>query len=318
VETKDVRIRPGSLGGPGRAKRSTSVRRRSASTLASSMPVTTTSHRPAPSPRGQLSAALAGKEHAGSARARVVDGSDGAHGPEPVGEQADLWVGDEVLRFLWGQPWELGTAAYWAEQTRRRAPVTSYALGDNLAEEVAACLLGGYGVPAAVGLAAFRATRDAGLLDGVPSAAALEALLRTPLHVAGRPRSVRYRFAAQRAHRLADALATLHASEPPNEPLQLRDWLLRLPGVGPKTASWIVRNHCGCQHVAIVDVHVHRAGLTAGFFDADWRLPRDYGRFELAFCEVAWLAGVSAAALDACIWDQLQALGPAAALLLGR
>lgn len=283
------------------------------------MPANTTSHRPAdaPSRSRRLAAALAYEERAGFATARVADGRHDP-GQEPVGEQVELHVAGEVVRFVWGHPWELGTAAYWAEQTRRRPPVAGYALGETLAEEVAACVLGGYGVPAAVGLAAFRAVRDAGLLDGAPSVAALETTLRTPLAVPGRPLPVRYRFAAQRAHRLTGALATLRASDPPHHPLELREWLLRLPGVGPKTASWVVRNHCDCQDVAIVDVHVHRAGLAGGFFAPAWRLPRDYRRFELAFCEVARVASIPAAALDACIWDQLQALGPAGALLLGR
>jgi N-glycosylase/DNA lyase len=280
------------------------------------MPATTTIRGPVvATPRRQD---LALGERGGSLSAVAVDILRLAPGPEPIGELVEMRVLDDEVRFEWGQPWELGTAAYWAEQTRRRPPVTSHALGESLAEEVAACLLGGHGIPAAVGLAAFYAARDAGLLDQVPTVAALHGLLCTPLHVPGRPRPVRYRFAAQRAHRLASALANLHASEPPSHPLELRDWLLGLPGIGPKTASWVVRNHCGCQRVAVVDVHVHRAGLAAGFFATRWRLPRDYRRFELAFCEVARLAEVSAPALDACIWDQLQALGPAGALVLAR
>jgi N-glycosylase/DNA lyase len=284
------------------------------------MAATTTSYGPTPAPfrARRVATVLARDQRASSVIARVVDWRHGTPGREPVGKQVELRVADDVLRFAWGQPWELGTAAYWAEQTRRNPPVTSYALGRSLAEELAACILGGHGIPAAVGLAAFRAVRDAGLLDGAPSAAALEMLLRTPRLVPGRPRPVRYRFAAQRAQRLAGALATLHVSDPPYEPLALRDWLLGLPGVGPKTASWVVRNHCGCQDVAVVDVHVHRAGLAAGFFAPGWRLPRDYRRFELAFCEVARVAGVSTAALDACIWGQLQVLGPAGALVLAR
>ena len=285
--------------------------------LAMSMPGTTTSHHPASArSRRRYRDGLPRVDCHGSGT-DVASWQVGSR-REPVGQVVELRVGEERLRFAWGQPWELGTAAYWAEQTRRRAPVESYALGEGLVEEVAACLLGGYGIPAAVGLAAFWAVRDAGVLDASPSARQLEALLRVPLIVPGRTRAVRYRFAAQRAKRLAGALASLRASDPPSDPLQLRDWLLTLPGVGPKTASWVVRNHCGSQDVAIVDVHVRRAGLAAGFFAPEWKLPRDYGRFELAFCEVARQAGVAAAAMDACIWDQLRALGPAGALLLAR
>lgn len=283
------------------------------------MPATRTTYGLAPAQvHCRLDVALREDECAGFVSARVRDQRARADRREPLGEEVALRVGERTLSFSWGHPWQLGTAAYWAEQTRRRPQVESYALGATLAEELGACMLGGYGIPAAVGIAAYDAVRTAGLLEATPTADAIEAVLRTPLSVPGRARPVRYRFAAQRAHRLAGALAILRAGEPPREPLDLRDWLLSLPGVGPKTASWVVRNHCGCGRVAIVDVHVHRAGLAAGFFARDWRLPRDYRRFETAFCQVAERAGVSAAALDACVWDQLQALGPAGALLLAR
>jgi N-glycosylase/DNA lyase len=262
--------------------------------------------------------ALARAERAGLTTSRVLAERSGASRSEPVGQQVELVIAGDLLRFAWGHPWELGTAAYWAHQTRELPFTSDYALGKTLAEELAACVLGGHGVPAAVGLAAFYVVRDEGLLDGVPTAVDLEKVLRAPLAVPGRRRPVHYRFPAQRAHRLAAALAVLADAEPPREPLRLRSWLLGLPGIGPKTASWIVRNHCGCDDVAIVDVHVRRAGLAAGFFRAQWRLPRDYLRFELAFCEVAQLAGIPTSTLDACIWGQLQALGPAGALLLAR
>jgi len=285
------------------------------------MPATETSHQqPTPArPRPvQLAAALASEEAAGFVSAQLLDQRRGARAAEPLGERVELRVGDELLPFAWGQPWELGTAAYWAEQTRRRPTPATYALGASLAEEVAACILGGYGIPAAVGLAAYEALRDAGLLIGCPSAPALEAVLRHPLTVHGRARPVRYRFARQRAERLSAALAVLRASDPPCNPVLLRDWLTRLPGIGPKTASWVVRNHCSCDEVAIVDIHVQRAGVAAGFFASRWRLPADYHRFERAFCQVASLAGVSAAALDACMWHQMQSLGRAQALFLAR
>lgn len=35
--------------------------------------------------------------------------------------------------------------------------------------------------------------------------------------------------------------------------------------IGPKTASWIVRNYRKSDCVAIIDIHIHRAGLLAGF-----------------------------------------------------
>jgi N-glycosylase/DNA lyase len=236
---------------------------------------------------------------------------------EPRGETVEIVVDGERLRFVWGEIHELGTAAYWVEQTRRFDVPPSYRLGETLAEEVAACILGGHGIPAEVGLAAFASLRAAGLLRPPGDPTAIEARLREPLLIAGRSRPVRYRFAAQRAARVSAALVILDSVPTPSEPLALREFLLAFPGVGPKTASWIVRNWTGCDGVAIIDVHVQRAGIAAGFFSPRWRLPRDYPRFDDAFCTVAHLGGVTTAALDACMWHQMQALGRAQPLLLG-
>jgi N-glycosylase/DNA lyase len=236
---------------------------------------------------------------------------------EPLGQRVVVTIGGSELCFDWGFPHELGTAAYWMEQTRMRGAPDTFALGGSLSEEVAACLLGGHGIPADIGLAAFHAVRDSGALESSAGAGALEAILSAPLRVPGRQKPVRYRFARQRAQRLSASLRLLGEATAPEDPLELRAWLLGLPGVGPKTASWIVRNRTACDDVAIIDIHVHRAGLNAGFFCPSWRLPTHYLVFEAAFCRVAAIAGVSAAALDACIWDQMQRLGRAQHLLLG-
>ena len=213
----------------------------------------------------------------------------------------------------------MGSAAYWVDQTRQRPSFGGHRIGATLAEETAACLLGGYGMPASVGLAAFAAVRDAGLLRTAspPDWVELEAALREPIHVPGRARPVRYRFPRQRAHRLAAALAHLSNIGDHDSGPELRDALLRCPGIGPKTASWVARNWLGSDEVAVIDVHLRRAGLAAGFFCPLWRLPAEYRLFERAFCAVARLGGVSAAAMDACIWDQLQYLGPAGRLVTG-
>ena len=229
-------------------------------------------------------------------------------------------VGANRFEFEWGEPHQLGTAAFWVEQTRQRHPDPDHRLGEKtLAEEVVACLLGGHGLPARMGLAAFRAVRAAGLIDTdpAPSSLALERILTQPIVLQPGGRSVRYRFPFQRATRVSCALQFLSEREVPGDALDLRDWLLDAPGIGPKTASWIVRNWRGSDGIAIIDVHVHRAGLAAGFFLPSWRLPRDYPLFEAAFCQVAGMGGVSTAALDARIWRDLSFLGRAGGLLVG-
>jgi N-glycosylase/DNA lyase len=151
--------------------------------------------------------------------------------------------------------------------------------------------------------------KTSGLLGSSPppSAALITKTISRPLCV-GR-RVVRYRFIRQRSERLAKCLALLASTALPSDPLQLREALRRLPGVGLKTASWIVRNHTGSDRVAIIDVHVYRACTAAGLFDESWQLPRDYLRCEEAFLAFATAGGVSAAALDACIWEQMHELG---------
>ena len=214
----------------------------------------------------------------------------------------------------WGEEWQLGTAAFWVQQAAAfPAGVGRHRLGANLREEVAACLLGGYGVSGPVGNAAFVALRDAGLLaEGLAEdtmAEGMSAVLARQLDVGGR--KMRYRFHQQRPRRLAAALAGLAAWEPEApalDDLELRDRLMMLPGVGPKTASWVVRNYRDSDAVAIIDIHVQRAGIGAGVFCAEWTLPRHYDRFESAFLGWASVGSVSAADLDAAIWRLLSTL----------
>lgn len=229
-----------------------------------------------------------------------------------------LRAGDTERTIRWGEPWHLGSASYWVQRCRDAVtPDYRHALGETLTEELAACVLGGYGIPADVGLAAYQSLRDQGLLSEAAraSGAELEAALHVPLRLGDR--SVRYRFAAQRGHRLAQALAVLRASDPPAAPLELRSWLMTLPGVGPKTASWIVRNHLGSDAVAIIDVHVLRAGVIAGVFDPRWSPSRHYFQLEDLFLEWARHGGVSAAGLDAVLWADMSRFGRDVHVTLG-
>lgn len=226
----------------------------------------------------------------------------------------------ETVTFDWGQPHHLGTAAYWIDQAFA-APSREPALrlGKDLYEEIAACLLGGFGMPAEVALTAYEAVRQEGLLDPpCHDPEPIRMVLERPLAVPGRARPVRYRFPRQRSDRLAAALhAATARSGWPDDDREFRDALAELPGVGIKTASWVTRNMRLSDDVAVIDVHIHNAGVAAGFFSEAWKLPRDYRRFEAAFCEVARLGGVGAAELDAVMWEQMALLGNARSLLLG-
>lgn len=214
----------------------------------------------------------------------------------------DMAVMDNVR---WGKVYAFPTPAYWAYQViarRLESNAVRYKLGNTLREEFGACLLGGHGMPASVGLAAFEHLRKLGAFAGKsPGEATLCEWLSQPLNVAGR--AVRYRFARQKAAYLAQGLTCLEAEAiPSGSGKELRDWLLRCPGIGHKTASWIARNWLDADDVAILDIHILRAGVLAGFFDPSMTVERDYIAMERRFLQFSSGLGVRASELDAVMW----------------
>jgi N-glycosylase/DNA lyase len=210
----------------------------------------------------------------------------------------------------WGAVDAFPTPAYWAYQVlARRVSGTTvrYRIGDTLAEEVAACLLGGHGIPASIGLAAFRHLKRHGLLSpahGVPTEADLLERLSAPMELDGK--QVHYRFAKQKARYLHSAFSRLAEGPAPIATgRQLRDWLLPVQGIGPKTASWIARNWLDADDVAILDIHILRAGLLGGFFEQGLTVERDYLKLEQQFLAFARGLGVRASELDALMWLEM-------------
>lgn len=215
---------------------------------------------------------------------------------------------EEVLPGLcWGSVDAFPTPAYWAYQVLARRISGSqlrYKLGETLEEEVAACLLGGHGINAGTGLAFFRWLRAQGAFARPTSEAELLALLSRPIYIDGR--MVRYRFVRQKAHYLSCALERLRRSSAPTTTGRaLRDWLMEIPGIGPKTASWVARNWLDADDVAILDIHVLRAGAIAGFFRPGLKVERDYLALEEQFLRFSEAMGVRASELDAAIWYEM-------------
>jgi N-glycosylase/DNA lyase len=215
---------------------------------------------------------------------------------------------EQVLPGLrWGAIEAFPTPAYWAYQVIARRLVNRsvhYRLGTSLEEELVACLLGGHGIPARVGVAAFQRLRTRGILAGTPSEQELLIQLKEPLWIEGRP--VHYRFANQKARYLSTALHLIRETPPSMASGQsLRDALMALPGVGPKTASWIARNWLDADDVAILDIHVLRAGALTGFLDSSLRVDRDYLALESQFLRFSHAIGVRPAELDALIWLEM-------------
>lgn len=210
----------------------------------------------------------------------------------------------------WGAYEQLFTPAFWAARAfLEEGALGNYRLGRTLREEVVACLLGGYGIPADVGLLAFTRLRDAGALETLETPSRIYELLSMPLDRGGR--SVRYRFAAQKARYVAAALGRLvDMPEPPGD-RELRDALCELPGVGHKTASWITRNWRGSDQVAILDVHVCRACELADVFPSGQDPSKDYLRLEARFLEFAQAISVRASMLDNLVWQTMRRVPPA-------
>jgi N-glycosylase/DNA lyase len=233
-----------------------------------------------------------------------------AYGSEPVTVVLPNSQEAVLPGVLWGNPGQLFTPAYWFAQCciqERHGSCSRNMLGGSFVEEVAACLLGGYGMKAELGLAAFQRLRERDLLSGEPveERKILKALTE-PLRICGR--EVRYRFPKQRSRYISEAIRRVQNDEPPTEDRKLRDWLTDFPGVGLKTASWITRNWKGSDAVAIIDIHICRAGQMIGLFGK--QTPnRDYLELEALFLSFAQVLQVRASQLDNLIWNQMRTWG---------
>lgn len=223
--------------------------------------------------------------------------------------QLELPPPDEFLLrgVRWGAVDAFPTPAYWQYQIIARRLVgqpTRYKLGRTLAEEVAACLLGGHGIPAPVGVAAYEKLRKLGAFtEAVPSEEQFEAWLREPIQVG--QRQVRYRFAAQKARYLAATLPVIQSAPESKTGKQLRNWLIQLPGIGPKTASWIARNWMDADDVAILDIHIMRIGQVIGLFPQELTVERHYFDLEALFLKFCQALDVCASELDAVVWYEM-------------
>ena len=220
---------------------------------------------------------------------------------------------DEVVPGVpYGRPEWVPTPAFWATLAALEGPEPNSfisAPGSPLVDDVAFCILGGYGVKMELNRAAWDRLKSEGIFESTtePKASQIEALLRQPLFVDGK--WIHYRFPRQRASRLSYALNHLkHCPLPSSDPLALRSALMTLPGIGPKTASWIVRNWAGSNDVAILDVHVIRAGQIIGLFPKHIKLPRDYAALERRFLDFAQALEIPASLLDAIIWREMRIL----------
>jgi N-glycosylase/DNA lyase len=227
----------------------------------------------------------------------------------------ELPTADAVLMpgVRWGDHWALFTPAYWLSQVwmtdLHHQHDSPFKARGSLDEELVFCMLGGFGVTAELATAAFMACKTANLIACRATSADdwTEILLR-PLWVNGR--AARYRYPHQKAKFLSGVMAYLLShSIDAHRGKELRDGLLKIRGVGPKTAGWVARNYLDADDVAILDVHIVRAGLLCGLFTPAQRVERNYFEMETRFLEFCSALDVRPAVMDCLIWSQMRSMG---------
>ena len=186
----------------------------------------------------------------------------------------------------------------------------------DLEQELLFCLLGGFGITYEQGRSAatiiYRLDpfsedwSDDALFETI--ARRLEQPWFEPPRQDGSLR--RYRFPRHKASVIVNARRWLRDNTTLNERLrgldsckERRELLSECPGVGMKTASWVLRNLGLGADLAIIDTHVLRALSDSSRVPETVRLPRDYELAEKAF--LTWCTQLDAppAAFDLFVWD---------------
>ncbi|WP_439695384.1 hypothetical protein ACFGVS_20460 [Mucilaginibacter sp. AW1-7] len=216
----------------------------------------------------------------------------------------------EVLPGLkWGYCYQLYTPAFWKLQyilNSFSVENNAHQISSSLIEEILLCILGGYGIPSEMGMIAFSRFKNENLIRRDVSFTEISKALTTPFQLSEN-RFVKYRFANQKAKYIyqflnrsdLDALAEL-------DDLSLRAWLITLKGIGPKTASWITRNWLRSERVAILDVHILRAGVITGFFSRNFNIVTEYYDLEKKYLTFCQFLEVRPSDMDAIIWSYMK------------
>lgn len=209
----------------------------------------------------------------------------------------------------WGNYAEPFTPAYWkaslwlSEKPEKKRDQPSNK--EELIKEVVFCLLGGFGIKAEASYAFQSKLLATGLLlNGKLTEKKIVHLLKQRAAWGGRNYS--FRFPNTKGRYIHSAIHYILKNHAPSQPKELRDWLLQIPGIGHKTAGWIVRNHLNSDEVAIIDIHLHRAGRLMELFDDRPLNKKTYHYFENRFIRFASALNVKASALDMLIWDSMR------------
>lgn len=209
----------------------------------------------------------------------------------------------------WGNYGKLFTPAYWKAQYLMHNENDNfdinYRLGSNILEEVVACLLGGFGLKSEIGLAAFQRLKMKKQIKKDVTYEEIVTSLKEPFTYNGK--SVHYRFPNQKAKYITEFLNRTDLNVIPlGNDLELRDWLLSINGIGPKTAAWVTRNHLNSENVAIIDIHIYRACLIMGLYSEYYDIQKDYFKLEDIFLKFCRELDVQPSKMDALIWLQMK------------
>lgn len=221
----------------------------------------------------------------------------------------------------WGHYGQLYTPAYWKIQYEMyhndQEFIIDYKLGSNILEEVVACLLGGHGLKSEIGLAAFERLRVRNQIKLNVDYTEINTSLKEAFCLNGT--NIHYRFPNQKSKFIAEFLHRKDLNNIPTDTdYELRNWLLSIKGIGLKTASWITRNFLRSEQVAIIDVHIYRAGLIMGLFNKEQTINKNYFELERKFITLCDKLNVLPSKLDALIWLQMKQSNRIAINLIGN
>jgi N-glycosylase/DNA lyase len=213
---------------------------------------------------------------------------------------SDLW---------WAPVWERHRASYAKGAPARPAGEAA------LRHELIFCLLGGHGVTFELALSATDVILRLSPFDNSRTSGQVRVTVRRELcKPQFEPRRAdgalrRYRFPDRKARLIADAVHWVAEQGGLRRGLAARtcerdrrSWLCRCPGIGLKTASWLLRNCGWAERLAILDIHLIRALVEANVV-AEPRLPRDYERTETAYLAFADSLGACPSELDLFLWE---------------
>jgi len=210
----------------------------------------------------------------------------------------------------WRPIWEAHSTTY-DVMVQQMAPADEAAVQ----RELLFCLLGGHSVSYELALSATERCAELDVFAPQWAPDDLKARLADEL---GQPQFLprkldgtlrRYRYPRRKAMLVAAASQWLALCGPLTQALssldcerERRELLCACPGIGPKTASWLLRNLGFAQNLAVLDVHVLRAMASAGLVD-QVNLSRDYEMVEETF--LAWCEDLAAppAAFDLFLWE---------------